>query len=460
MSYPAYAEMKDSGVEWIGNVPSHWEPVRFKFVATFYGGGTPSKDNASYWKGDIPWVSPKDMKCRVIYDSEDHISEEALKDSATRLIEIGAVLIVVRSGILKHSIPVAINAMPVALNQDMKAIVPKHLLKATYLAYLIDGCQDALLLEWRKAGTTVESLEHDYITNTTLIMPPVDEQLAIAAFLDRKTIEIDTLIGLKERQLEVLEKKRQALISHAITRGLNSSAPLRPSTIDWLGDIPTHWDVKPLMYLTPSDRQIMYGIVLPGPHVEKGVPIVKSGDVAPLKLRLDKLSRTSHEIEQGYERSRLRAGDIVYSIRGSIGMAEIVPAELEGANLTQDAARVSPLNGVNRKWLLFALKSQPIFAQLEAGAVGATIRGINIRDLKRAYIPVPPEDEQQLIANYLDHESSRLDAQVETIQAQIDKLRDYRQSLISAAVTGKIDVRGETDDTVRGMDKKWAGRRG
>jgi type I restriction enzyme, S subunit len=87
MSYPAYEEMKDSGIEWIGDVPQHWEPVRFKFVAAFYGGGTPSKDNASYWKGDIPWVSPKDMKSRVIYDSEDHISEEALKDSATRLIE-------------------------------------------------------------------------------------------------------------------------------------------------------------------------------------------------------------------------------------------------------------------------------------------------------------------------------------------------------------------------------------
>ena len=130
----------------------------------------------------------------------------------------------------------------------------------------------------------------------------------------------------------------------------------KDSGVEWLGEIPAHWEVVPLMHLTQLNRPIMYGIVLPGPDVEDGIPIVKGGDVAPGRLRLDMLSRTTPEIESRYTRSRLEKGDIVYAIRGSIGMVEIVPEEIAGANLTQDAARVAPNNEVEVRWLLFALK--------------------------------------------------------------------------------------------------------
>ena len=225
---------------------------------------------------------------------------------------------------------------------------------------------------------------------------------------------------------------------------------MKDSGVRWIGKIPRHWEEKPLKSLTPDSRPIMYGIVLPGPNVEDGVPIVKGGDVAPGRLRLDLLNKTTQEIESRYIRSRLLGGDLVYAIRGSIGMVEVVPDEVEGANLTQDAARISPGPMVSGRWLLYALRSKTTFSQLDAGATGATIRGINIRDLKRAVVQVPPLTEQRNIAAYLDEETDKVIALIERVRYHIEKLTEYRTALISAAITGKIDVREEIQEVQDG----------
>ncbi len=209
--------MKDSGVEWLGEIPTHWEMRRLKFAASFLGGGTPSKSNNEYWSGNIPWTSPKDMKAENIYDAEDHITEDALSNSTTQLIRSGAVLIVVRSGILKHSIPVAINAVPVALNQDMKAIIPHAFLLARYLALLIIGHQDVLLLEWRKSGATVESIEFELLINTSCPIPSITEQQTIVTYLDQETAKIDSLISVIRKGIKKLQEYSTALISAAVT---------------------------------------------------------------------------------------------------------------------------------------------------------------------------------------------------------------------------------------------------
>jgi type I restriction enzyme S subunit len=183
----------------------------------------------------------------------------------------------------------------------------------------------------------------------------------------------------------------------------------------------------------------MYRIVLPGPNVEDGVPIVKGGDVSPERLRLERLNRTTFEIESGHVRSRLRGGDLVYAIRGSIGEVAIVPDELEGANLTQDAARIAYTSATHGSWLLHALKSAAVFAQLEAGALGATISGVNIRDLKRASIPVPPRAEQETIATSLGRETTRIDGLVAKKERLIELLQEKRAALITRAVTKGLD---------------------
>ena len=291
--------------------------------------------------------------------------------------------------------------------------------------------------------TNLASTNSTKLKNFPIPLPSTEEQTAILAFLDRETAKIDALIAKKEGLIELLHEKRTALISHTVTSGLDPQVPMKDSDLACLGKIPTHWQVKRLLNLTQTSRPIMYGIVLPGPNVPDGVPIVKGGDVAPGRLRLNRLNRTTREIESGYARSRLKEGDIVYAIRGSIGMAELVPAEIEGANLTQDAARISPQPHLDRKWLLYALKSWPVFAQLDAKATGATIRGINIRDLKRVYVAVPRAEEQAQIARFVESAASQIEGLIARVQQGIDNLREYRSALISAAVTGKIDVREE-----------------
>jgi type I restriction enzyme S subunit len=291
------------------------------------------------------------------------------------------------------------------------------------------------------ASSSMQNVSQDTVRELLLPLPPTAEQHRILESLRRETGKIDALIERKERLITLLEEKRAGLINRVVLRGLNLSAPMKDSGIPWLGEIPSNWTVKKLLHLTSAERPVMYGIVLPGPNVEDGVPIVKGGDVAPGRLGLALLNRTSREIESGYARSRLKGGDIVYAIRGSIGSVELVPEELCGANLTQDAARVSPKPSIDGHWLLYALRAQCVFSQVDASAVGATIRGLNIRDLKRVILPVPPIEEQSEIASYLSRINSILDEIAAKTREQITKFHEYRTALISAAVTGKIDLR-------------------
>jgi type I restriction enzyme S subunit len=211
------APLKPSGIDWLGDVPEHWEVVPLKFLAKFAGGGTPAKENLDFWAGDIPWVSPKDMKSELIEDTEDHITSEALAASATSMVPAGTVLMVVRSGILKHTIPVAISVKAVSLNQDMKAMLFGRRMEPSYFALLVRGNQNALLTLWRKAGATVESIEHEYLANTECPVPPLTEQWAIVAYLDRETASLDGITQAIRTQIEKVREYRQALISAAVT---------------------------------------------------------------------------------------------------------------------------------------------------------------------------------------------------------------------------------------------------
>ncbi|MFZ1363608.1 MAG: restriction endonuclease subunit S [Brachymonas denitrificans] len=210
--------MKDSGVEWLGEVPEHWAVKPIKHLASLFGGATPSREVLAYWHGAIPWVSPKDMKAESITDSEEKITDAGLKSCATSLVPQGTALLVVRSGILKHTIPVAINKCPVSLNQDMKALsFQPSVMSSRFFLRFVQGLNDTLLLQWSKQGATVESLEQNYLVNTSIPVPPTHEQTAIATFLDRETAKIDALVAEAQRAITVLQERRSALISAAVT---------------------------------------------------------------------------------------------------------------------------------------------------------------------------------------------------------------------------------------------------
>lgn len=209
--------MKDSGVEWLGEIPAHWRTKKLKFSVSFTGGGTPSKENPDYWKGDIPWVSPKDMKSEEVATTEDYITDAGLKESSTHLVQTACVLIVVRSGILKHTIPVAINQCEVALNQDMKALIPSSELNPSFLKLVILGNQNPFLEIWRKQGATVESIEHELLANTHVPLPPLIEQQHISACIDLESEGINHLLEQARVAIALLKEYRTALISAAVT---------------------------------------------------------------------------------------------------------------------------------------------------------------------------------------------------------------------------------------------------
>lgn len=210
-------ELIDSGVEWIGEIPKGWSVKRFKFCGRFVGGGTPSTEDRSLWDGEIPWVSAKDMKTSVIDDAKDHINERAVRESATAILPPGSLLMVFRSGILQHSIPISINTRAVAINQDLKGFLPRYGVLPGFLAHIIDGNQENLLSLWRKQGATVESLNLQVVKDSLLPLPSIAEQKEIAAHLDEKTGIIDLSIKHIEKSIDLLTEYRSSLITHVVT---------------------------------------------------------------------------------------------------------------------------------------------------------------------------------------------------------------------------------------------------
>ncbi len=211
------APMKDSGIAWLGPVPEHWCLRKLGYITTMQGGGTPSKDNLGYWNGSIPWVSPKDMKRRIIDDSADHVTDEAVSETTIRLIAPPAVLVVVRGMILSHSFPVGLTSVPVTINQDMKAISVRSGTSADFLAYLLQGIAPAFLALVEESGHGTKCLRTDLWKGFELFLPPFDEQGQICEHLQTATAKHDDLMGQVSRAIERLQEYRSALISAAVT---------------------------------------------------------------------------------------------------------------------------------------------------------------------------------------------------------------------------------------------------
>ncbi len=211
------ARLKPSGADWLGDVPEHWDVRKLKFEMRSSGGGTPSKAVESYWNGSIPWVSPKDMKSEIIYDTEDHITEQAVAESSTKIVPVGSILMVVRSGILQRTIPIASCSCPVALNQDIKALTSKGRINPEYFILLVRGCEKSLLLEWTKQGATVESIEHQFLANTFIPIPPKDEQSIIVQYVERETAHFDNNIDVIKKEITLLKEYKDRLIGDVTT---------------------------------------------------------------------------------------------------------------------------------------------------------------------------------------------------------------------------------------------------
>ena len=433
MSFPRYPTYKPSGVEWLGEVPEHWEVKKIRNFASFTGGGTPSRENLSFWGGPIPWVSPKDMKVERIIEAEEGITQEGLDGSSSSLVAPGHVLIVVRSGILRHTIPVAINAVEVAINQDMKAVrMDDKVCTNIFFLRWIQGLNNQLLLAWAKQGATVESVEQEYLSKTVLPLPTLAEQAAIATFLDHETAKIDALIAEQQRLIELLQEKRQAVISHAVTKGLNPDAPMKDSGVEWLGEVPEHWEKSRLRALFRQEkRQDQPTSPVLSVYRDYGVILKDSRD--------DNHNKTPESLS-AYQ--LVNRDDLVVNKmkawQGSLGVSV-----LHGIT-SPDYAVFTPHHNEFSLYLHFLLRSCRMTSVYRSISNGIRPAQWRIEPGVFLDLPVflPPTHEQELIAGHVSRESEKFDQLVKESESFVNLLQERRSALISAVVTGQIDVRG------------------
>jgi type I restriction enzyme, S subunit len=211
------APMKPSGVAWLGDVPAHWEITPLKHVVTLTSGGTPNKANSNYWDGKVPWASSKDLKTEELTDTQDHITELAVREAGADLVPPGCLLVVVRGMILQHTFPVAKTLVPMAINQDLKALVPDETLNVDFLACLLRGLSSETLGRTDEAAHGTVVLRSGGWTSMLIPIPPVDEQVQIVAIVRNQLAELNALSKQAQSAVELLEERRTALISAAVT---------------------------------------------------------------------------------------------------------------------------------------------------------------------------------------------------------------------------------------------------
>jgi type I restriction enzyme S subunit len=211
------AKMKDSGVEWLGQVPEHWEVKPLKYLMSLTSGGTPSKANLAYWDGTVPWASSKDLKSEELFDTQDHITQKALNDRAAELVPSGSILTVVRGMILQHTFPVVVARVPMAINQDLKSILPTSEVDADFLSWLLRGASDVVLSSTDEAGHGTKVLRMETWLAIQVPVPPLKEQAAIVTEVVKRLGQLDTLNADAGKAIELMQERRTALISAAVT---------------------------------------------------------------------------------------------------------------------------------------------------------------------------------------------------------------------------------------------------
>ena len=239
MSVPAYSSYRNSGVLWIGDVPAHWTSCRLKHALEKMGsGGTPDTDNGRFWSADetgTPWVAIGDMSDRdQVVDTSKRLTAQGLASKGLEIWPAGTLLFSMYAS-LGH---VAVTATPMAVNQAILALVPRSNVSQAYLKRWFEFLRPHLKAE--ASSNTQDNLNAGKVANLPVTLPPIAEQLAIAAFLDRETGKIDALVEAQRQLIELLKEKRHAVISHVITKGLDPSAPMKDSGVEWLGEVPAH----------------------------------------------------------------------------------------------------------------------------------------------------------------------------------------------------------------------------
>jgi len=453
VKYRPYSRYKRGAVEWLGDVPEHWQSISLKWLSIRYAGGTPDRANESYWDdGTIPWINSGAVNQAVITEPSALISEEGYVNSSAKWVPKGA-LVMALAGQGKTKGMVAQLGIRTTCNQSMAAIVPNPSTNGRFLYWLLVSQYEQI--RNMAGGEQRDGLNLDILGSIPCMTLPMEEQCAIADFLDHETAKVDALVTRERTLIDRLREKSTALISRTVTRGLPPDAAraagldpypkLKPSGIKWLGDVPAHWQVKPLKHAV---RFIEGPGIMAADFTDDGVPLLRIASIVSRIATLDGCNYLSaNRVAEKWSHFRVRRGDLLISGSASTGFCSEVDEITEGAIPYTGIIIIRPLPRVAEK--MFArwfFLSKAFLTQAELARSGSTIQHFGPSHLARMIVPLAAISEQQAIADFLDHETAKIDRMVTKVETVIERLKEYRTALINAAVTGKIDVRGQAAD--------------
>lgn len=447
MSLPRYPEYKNSGVEWLGEVPGHWAIQRLKHSISSCRNGI--------W-GDEPQSGVDDIACVRVADF-DRQKLLVVLDSPTmrcftdkerngRLLKKGNLLLEKSGGgenqpvgcvvLYNHDTP-AVCSNFVAKMELAEGMVPSFWRYVHASAYSV-----RLTVGSINQTSGIQNLDQDRYFNELAAFPPEQEQTSIATFLDRETAKIDGLIAEQEKLIALLAEKRQATISHAVTKGLNPDAPMKDSGVEWLGDVPAHWVVTRLKFAASVQTGVAKGKDNTGKDTIE-VSYLRVANVQDGYLSLDEIAKIEIPAAD-LARYRLQPGDVLMNEGGDfdkLGRGHIWNGEIEDCIHQNHVFAVRPTT-VSSEWLNRVTSSEAAqFYFMSRSKQSTNLASISSTNVMELPLQLPPDDEQATIIAFLDTEIARLDELTAEATRAIALLKERRTALISAAVTGKIDVR-------------------
>lgn len=406
---------------------------RTKYLFDVLNGATPASGEPAFWDGDVPWATPDDigkLSGSLLTSTRRSITKAGYESCGTHLAPVGSIVLTTRAPVGN----LAIAGVPLCTNQGCKTLVPRDSHLDTRFFYYQLAVQTEEL-GVRSTGTTFVELGTDELCDFPLFNPPLPQQREIAEYLDRETGRLDGLVAAKERVLGLLAEKRRALITRAVTLGLDPHAPLRDSGIPWLGEIPAHWETPPVY----SRFEVQLGKMLDEKKI-KGThlaPYLRNVDVQWGAINTEDLPEMDFD-DDDRVRYSIRSGDILVCEGGELGRCAIWEGRLAECYYQKALHRLRSIHGKDEA-LFFVLVMRTL---VDAGvfssqASSATIQHLPAEKLRVVRYPSPPLSEQRAIVAHIAAETANLDALRSATERTIALLKEHRSALIADAVTGK-----------------------
>lgn len=437
--YQPYPEYKESGVEWLGMIPQSWERTRVKFIGNIILGLTYSPADTVSEGGTLVLRSSNVQDGKIVLDDCVYVSCDVPKKLTTRTNDI---LICSRNGsraLIGKCALIDERSSGETFGAFMTVLRTEY---AKFLYYVLSSTIFTFQ-SGRYLTSTINQLTVETLGGFEFVMPPHEEQQTIARFLDHKTAQIDALIAKKQTLLEKLAEKRTALISHAVTKGLDPNVKMKDSGVEWLGQVPAHWSVSKLSLIATSLQTGPFGSQLhAGDYIEGGTPLINPADIVNGKLVANPKNTVSEDVVERLSRHVLELGDIVIARRGEMGRAGVVTDKNVGWLCGTGSLRARIVqNKIISHYLLMQFSLHGLADYLSLQSVGSTMDNLNTSILGRLPVLLPPMGEQKEILLALAETERAISMQAEKVGDAIEKLKEYRSALITQAVTGKIDVR-------------------